>query len=108
MAGMLGRSRSRGSLLSGGELLVAVRVWDELWPGCCAGPVVGYGSSLGPRMRVRGQIGSRLGRGSSSNENGGNSAVFLAGTDLADSRMWKVYSLLFRGRYDITILTRIL
>ena len=89
---MLGRSRNRGSLLTGGELLGAVRVGVKLWPGCRAGPVIDYGSSLGPRMHVRGQIGSRLGEESTSNKDGGYSRFFLAGTDLADSRIWKVYS----------------
>ena len=64
---------NRGSLLSGEELLVAVRAGIELWPGCCAGLDIGYGRSLGPRMRVRGQIGSRLGEESTSNKDGGNS-----------------------------------
>ena len=101
MAELLGRGRIAEVFLTREELLVAVRTWDELWPGCCAGPDIGYGSSLGPRMRVRGQIGSRLGRASSSNENGGNSAVFLAGTDLADSRMWKVLNHPRRGQGSI-------
>ena len=52
----------------------------KLWPGANAGPVVNYGSSLGPSMHGRVQIGSRLARESTSNKDGGNSRFFLAGS----------------------------
>ena len=84
---------------TGGELLDASGVGWKLWPGSSASPVINYVGSLGPSMRVRVQIGSRLGRESTSNKDGGNSrfswpvpiwlthacgkcTVFLSGVDM--------------------------
>ena len=66
LAEALGRCRIRGSLLTGEELLVAVRTWDELWPGCCAGPVIELLRQAGPACAE--EPGSA--RESASNEDG--------------------------------------
>ena len=50
----------------------------ELWNERRASPLIDYGKSLGPHMRVGVEIGSRSGRKSTSNKNAGILAVFPA------------------------------